>query len=85
MKRMLNKRFGPDTWIDIVELREKRMAENKVKREKAKVKFLEDREIKRKKTIKILEWLMNASILIITLGGFALFLRYLAKCAGDCF
>tara|TARA_R100001369_G_scaffold31184_1_gene55266 strand:+ start:340 stop:888 length:549 start_codon:yes stop_codon:yes gene_type:complete len=85
MKRMLNKRFGPDTWIDIVELREKRMAENKIKRAKSKVKFLEDREIKRKKTIKVLEWIMNASILIITLGGFALFLRYLAKCAGNCF
>jgi len=85
MKRMLNKRFGPDTWIDIVELREKRMAENKIKREKSKVKFLKDREIKKERTLKVLEWIMNASVIILSVGGMIVFLKYISNCAGDCF
>jgi len=85
MKRMLNKRFGPDTWIDIVELREKRIAENKVKRAKAKVKFLKDREIKKERTLKVLEWIMNASVIILSVGGMIVFLTYISKCSGDCF
>jgi|TARA_R110000787_G_scaffold101755_1_gene207355 hypothetical protein len=85
MQRMLNKRFGPDTWNEIVDLREERQKENKIKRSKAKEKFLVDRERKRKRMKYWLQQAGNTIILITAVVGIWWWLSYLIECAGKCF
>ena len=85
MQRMLNKRFGPDTWNEIIELRETRRKENKIKRAKAKEAFLERQAITRKRTIYWLQQAGNTLILIGAVAGVWWWLAYLVECAGKCF
>ena len=85
MQRMLNKRFGHNTWTEIVDLREERQKENKIKRSKAKEKFLIDRERKRKKMKYWLQQAGNTIILAACVAGIWWWLSYLIKCAGNCF
>ena len=79
MQRMLNRRFGPDTWNDILDLRAKRKAENKIKRKKAKEEYLERREVKRKKTI---YWLHQIGNTLLLVGVVFIYLNvsYIFKC-----
>ena len=85
MQRMLNKRFGPDTWDEIIELRETRRKENKVKRAKAKEAFLERQAITRKRTLYWLQQAGNTIILGLCVAGLWWGLAYLVECAGKCF
>jgi|TARA_R110000803_G_scaffold89731_3_gene156988 predicted CopG family antitoxin len=85
MARMLNRRFGADTWDTIIETRETRIKENKVKRAKAKVKFIAKKEHDR---VVMLKWLKGIGQTIIVSGvlvGFYFWIKYLISCAGKCF
>ena len=85
MQRMLNKRFGPDTWDEIIDLREKRKKENKIKRAKAKEDFLEKQAITRKRTMYWLQQAGNTLLLVSCAAGVWWWLSYLVECAGKCF
>ena len=85
MQRMLNKRFGPDTWDEIIELRKTRRKENKVKRAKAKEAFLERQAITRKRTIYWLQQAGNTIILGLCAAGVWWGLAYLVECGTTCF
>jgi hypothetical protein len=85
MAKMLNRRFGPDTWNEILDLRDERKKENKIKRKKAKEKFLEKQERTRILTKKILSWTWQTLLVISVTAGIWITLSYLAKCAGSCF
>tara|TARA_B110000211_G_C13830469_1_gene443296 strand:- start:79 stop:654 length:576 start_codon:yes stop_codon:yes gene_type:complete len=85
MARMLNRRFGPDTWDDILDLREERQKENKIKRKKAKEKFLEKQEQTRKLTKKVLAGIWQTIVVTTAIVGLWWWLSYLITCAGSCF
>tara|TARA_B100001173_G_C15760546_1_gene450793 strand:- start:66 stop:632 length:567 start_codon:yes stop_codon:yes gene_type:complete len=45
-RRVINRRFGPGTWDEIMDLREKRVSENKIKRKQA-LKAYKEKQAKR--------------------------------------
>ena len=79
MARMINKRFGFNTWNEILDLRDERLEENKERRKIAKLKFEEEREKKRQKLLKLIN---NIGGTIVVIGVVALiwgYLWYVAK------
>ena len=85
MRKMLNRRFGPDTWEDILELREERQKTNKIKRKKAKEKYLAKREHDRVLYKKIFKGVWQTIVVSGAVGGLIWWLSFLSKCAGSCF
>ena len=77
MKILINNKFGPSTWSDILIMRDQRIEELRQRREKAKV-LEEERQRKREKFHKkILKETMNVLILLAAVGGIAYTLIYL--------
>jgi len=85
VSRMLNQRFGPDTWNEIIELREERIAENKIRRKKAKEEFKERQKAQRKLWEKIWYWTWQSVTVGTILVAFVWYLIWRAECAGKCF
>jgi predicted CopG family antitoxin len=85
MRKMLNRRFGADTWEDILELREERQKTNKIKRKKAKEKYLAKREHDRILYKKIFNGVWQTIVVSGAVGGLIWWLSFLSKCAGSCF
>ncbi len=65
-KLMINRRFGRNTWNEILELREKRIEENKIKRKKAKEAFKEHQEAQREFWGKV--WLFTWQSFVVVAG-----------------
>ena len=76
-----------DVTAEIIEKKqiEEQMVANKIKRSKAKEKFLVDRERKRKRMKYWLQQAGNTIILITAAVGIWWWLSYLIECAGKCF
>lgn len=56
MRRMLNRRFGSGTWDEILALREQRIAENKIKRKKARIRRAREKEEMKEFYAKVWMW-----------------------------
>ncbi len=75
MRLMVNKKFGPNTWNDIMIMREQRIKELEKKRDKAKVLAREMAEENSRKRKKFFKEFFNVAILLgVTTGiGYALY------------
>ena len=79
MRLMVNKKFGPNTWTDIMIMRQQRIEELEKKRNKAKVLAREAAVRARLLRKKILKETGNVGILIILGSGIVYTLIYLAE------
>ena len=77
MMILINKKFGPTTWADILIMRQQRIEELKKRKEKEKV--LEEERLIKKQALhkKILKETMNFMILAIIGGGIVYILMYI--------
>ena len=75
VKRMINKRFGPDTWNDILEERKLRIEKHKVLMSKASQKKEEASE----KLYKTLETVAGYIFLIAVIGGVGAYIWWARK------
>ena len=77
MMILINKKFGPTTWADILIMRQQRIEELKKRKEKEK-ELLEEKLIKKQALHKkILKETMNFMILAIIGGGIVYILMYI--------
>ena len=79
MRLIINKKFGPTTWDDILIMRKQRIEELKKRREKAKVLAREKAEANAKMWKKVFKETMNVVILIAVAGGIGYVLYYIAE------
>lgn len=79
MRLIINKKFGPTTWDDILIMRKQRIEELEKKREKAKVLAREKAEANAKMWKKVFKETMNVVILIAVAGGIGYALYYIAE------
>ena len=79
MQLLINKKFGPNTWGDIIILREQRIEEMEKRREKAKVLARERAEASSKMWKKVFKETFNIVILASVLGGVGYALWYMAE------
>ena len=75
VKRMINKRFGPDTWNDILEERRLRIEKQKKSMSKANQKKEEDNA----KLFKILETVAGYVLVIAIIGGVGAYIWWARK------
>ena len=75
VKRMINKRFGPDTWNDILEERRLRIEKHKKSMSKANQKKEEDNA----KLFKILETVAGYVLVIAIIGGVGAYIWWARK------
>ena len=75
VRRMINKRFGPDTWDEIVEERRIRIEEHNKETKKANEKKQEANE----KLYKILEMIAGYIFLIVTIVGVGAYIWWARK------
>lgn len=75
VKRMINKRFGPDTWNDILEERKLRIEKHKKSMSKANQKKEEDNA----KLFKILETVAGYILVIAVIGGVGAYIWWARK------
>ena len=75
VKRMINKRFGPDTWNDILEERRVRIENHKKSMSKASQKKEEDNA----KLFKILETVAGYILVIAIIGGVGAYIWWARK------
>ena len=77
MQILINKKFGPTTWADILIMRQQRIEELRQRKEKAKV--LEEERLIKKQAMhkKILKETMNVMILGIIGTGIVYILMYI--------
>ena len=75
VRRMINKRFGPDTWMEIVEEREIRIE----KHNKEKKKEIEKKQEANEKFYKILETIAGFIFLILVVIGVGAYIWWAAK------
>ena len=77
MQILINKKFGPTTWADILIMRQQRIEE--LKKRKEKEKELEEERLIKKQALhkKILKETMNFMILAIIGGGIVYILMYI--------
>ena len=78
-KLMINRRFGRNTWNEILELREKRIEENKIKRKKAKEAFKEHQKTQREFWKKVWYWTWQTALVGGILAGFVWYLIWLSN------
>jgi len=79
MRLIINKKFGPTTWDDILIMRKQRIEELEKKREKAKVLARERAEANAKRWKRVFKETMNVVILIAVAGGIGYVLYYIAE------
>jgi len=75
VRRMINKRFGPDTWREILEERETRIEKHKKEQKKISQKKQESNE----KLYKILETIAGYVFLILVIGGVGAYIWWARK------
>ena len=75
VRRMINKRFGPDTWREILEERELRIEKHKKEQKKEIAKKQESNE----KLYKILETIAGYVFLILVIGGVGAYIWWARK------
>ena len=75
VKRMINKRFGPDTWNDILEERRIRIEKHKKSMSKANQK----KEEANAKLFKILETVVGYVVVIAIIGGVGAYIWWAKK------
>ena len=78
MRRLINNKFGPSTWDDIMIMRQQRIEELELRRNKAKVLARERAEAKQKQLKKILKESLNVIALIVVGCGVFFTIMYLA-------
>ena len=79
MRLIINKKFGPTTWDDILIMRKQRIEELEKRREKAKVLARERAEANAKRWKRVFKETMNVVILIAVAGGIGYVLYYIAE------
>ena len=75
VRRMINKRFGPDTWDEIVEERRIRID----KHNKEKKKAIEKKKESNEKLYRILETIAGYVFLIVVIGGVGAYIWWARK------
>ena len=75
VRRMINKRFGPDTWDEIVEERRARIE----KHNKEKKKAIEKKQEANEKLYKILEMVAGYIFLFVVIAGVAAYIWWARK------
>ena len=79
MRLIINKKFGPTTWDDILIMRKQRIEELEKRRDRAKVLARERAEASAKRWKRIFKETMNVVILIAVAGGIGYVLYYIAE------
>ena len=79
MQLLVNKKFGANTWGDIIILRNQRIEELQKRRNKAKALAKERAEASAKRWKKVFKETFNIIILIAVLGGIGYTLWYIAE------
>ena len=84
VERLLNRRFGPNTWYEVLDLREKRIEERKVAVKKSKEKAKKEQIDNEKRWDTIWYWSKEFGkfIIIISIAGLTIWWIIENKCRG---